>query len=167
MFVTADQLVAHAVGDYILQSQWMAAEKVRQSVAAAVHALVYSLTFLVFSPSAAAFAVIAGTHFVIDRWRLARYVVWAKNWLAPWPVCSGIDAQFKASGSVVGSQAHAACREGFQDHSRHRVVPNPPWSECTATGYPSDIPPWLATWLLIIADNVAHVICNALALRYL
>lgn len=34
MLVTADQLVAHAVGDYILQSDWMANEKTKQHTAA-------------------------------------------------------------------------------------------------------------------------------------
>lgn len=125
--ITADQLVAHAVGDYILQSDWMATEKTKQSLAAAAHATTYTLPFLLLSTSPAALAVILGTHFVIDRWRLARYVVWAKNWLGP----------------------------------------NKPWRECVATGYPADRPAWLTVWLLIIADNTMHVLCNGLALYYL
>lgn len=125
--ITADQLVAHAVGDYILQSDWMANEKTKQSFAALAHAVVYSLPFLFLGPSIPALVAIIGTHFVIDRWRLARYVVWAKNWLGP----------------------------------------NRPWRECTATGYPPERPPWMSVWLLIIADNTLHVLCNALALAYL
>lgn len=124
--ITADQLIAHAVGDYILQSDWMAAEKTKRSTAAAVHALAYTLPFLLLTRSPAALAVIAITHFVIDRWRLARYVVWLKNW----PM-------------------------------------TPPWPECTATGYPPDRPAWMAVWLLIIADNTMHVICNGMALAHL
>lgn len=81
--ITADQLFAHAVGDYVVQSDWMATEKTKKSVAAAAHALTYTLCFLVLTRSPLALAVVCGTHFVIDRWRLARYVVWAKNWLAP------------------------------------------------------------------------------------
>ena len=46
---TADQLVAHAVGDYILQSDWMANEKTKRSLAAAVHALTYALPFLLLT----------------------------------------------------------------------------------------------------------------------
>jgi hypothetical protein len=148
MLVTADQLVAHAIGDYVLQSDWMATAKTQQSVAAAAHALVYTLVFLVFSPSWTALAFIAGTHFGIDRWRLARYVVWAKNWLAPWPFCPG-------------------CEGPLEDHVAHRVPPTPPWAECPATGYPPDRPVWLTTWLLIIADNTLHVLANAVALRWL
>jgi|SRR5688572_17704657 len=82
MIFTADQLVAHAIGDYILQSHWMATEKTKQSFAAAVHAVTYTLPFLLITQSPEALAVICGTHFVIDRWRLARIVVWIKN--GPW-----------------------------------------------------------------------------------
>jgi len=91
---TADQLIAHAVGDYLLQSDWMATEKTQRSVAAAAHALVYTLPFALLTQSPAALAFVAGSHFVIDRLRLARYVCWAKNWIAPvrpapWRECAG------------------------------------------------------------------------------
>jgi hypothetical protein len=147
--ITADQLVAHAVGDYIIQSHWMATEKTKQSLAAAVHALTYSLVFLVFAPSPVAFAVIFGTHFVIDRWRLARYVVWAKNWLGPWR-----REVVKMGDAPVGRLPN-------------RISPMPPFSKCASTGYPPGTPDWLAVWLLIIADNVMHVLINGAALRWL
>jgi hypothetical protein len=28
------------------------------------------------------------------------------------------------------------------------------------------LPAWLAIWLMIIADNTMHIICNAAALRW-
>lgn len=90
--ITADQLFAHSVGDYILQSDWMANEKTKRSSAALAHAFVYSLCFVVFNPSLLAWFVIFATHFFIDRYRLARYIVWAKNWLGPnrpWAECAG------------------------------------------------------------------------------
>jgi hypothetical protein len=130
VLVSADQLVAHAVGDYVIQSDWMATEKVRRWAAALAHAATYSLPFLLLTRSPAALAFVAGTHAVVDRYRLARLPVWAKNQLAP---------------------------------ARHRR----PWRECSATGYPSDRPEWLAFWLLIIADNVMHVLANGAALRWL
>lgn len=126
--ITADQLLAHAVGDYIIQSDWMANEKTKKSLAAAVHAVTYALPFLFLTTSSIALAVIVSTHFAIDRWRLARFVCFAKNRL--WP----------------GRR---------------------PWSECSGTGYPSDRPPWLSVWLLIIADNIMHVAINGAALRWL
>ncbi len=128
--ITANQLVAHLVGDYVLQSDWMANAKTKQSLAAAVHALSYALPFLFLGPSVLALVVIIATHFAIDRFRLARFVVFAKNFFAPrneWPT----------------------------------------WSECSGTGYPNSRPPFLSVWLLIIADNVLHVLINAVALRYL
>lgn len=125
--IVADQLVAHAVGDYVFQSDWMANEKTSRSWPAAAHALSYALPFLFLTRSLPALAVIAGTHFVIDRWRLARYVCWAKNQAAPrrW---------------------------------RHPVTP---------TGYAPDKAPFLAVWLLIVADNVMHVLINGAAIRWL
>jgi len=42
-----------------------------------------------------------------------------------------------------------------------------PWGQCIATGYPPERPPFLSVWLLIIADNIIHVVINGLALRYL
>lgn len=65
---------------------------------------------------------------MIDRWRLARYVVWAKNWIAP---------------PGKGPQ---------------------PWAKCAATGYDPDVPAWLSVWLLIVVDNVMHVLINGAAL---
>jgi hypothetical protein len=107
----------------------MATEKVRRSVAALAHVATYFLPFLFLTRSVPALAFIAGTHFVIDRWRLARYVVWAKNFIAP---------------------PRAA----------------PPWDRCRATGYDEARPAFLSVWLLIIADNVLHICCNAAALHW-
>lgn len=76
---TADQIVAHLVGDYIFQSHWMATEKIKKSLAAAVHAVCYTLPFLFITLNPVALAVICGTHFLIDRFRIARVIVWLKN----------------------------------------------------------------------------------------
>ncbi|MCF1193601.1 hypothetical protein LRR18_18600, partial [Mangrovimonas sp. AS39] len=46
---------------------------------AVIHGLTYTIPFLFLTLSPLALLVIAGTHMVIDRYRLARYVVWAKN----------------------------------------------------------------------------------------
>lgn len=76
---TADQIVAHVVGDFILQSDWMAREKYRSSWACLVHVVTYTLPFLLLTREPVALAIIAGTHFMIDRWRLPRFLIWAKN----------------------------------------------------------------------------------------
>lgn len=141
--ITADQLVAHAVGDYILQSHWMATEKTKRSLAALVHVVTYALPFLLLRPSAGALAVIVGSHFVIDRWRLARFVVWVKNF-ALCPPDAGLERR-----NLAPSERILA------------------WGNCSATGYPSETPAWLSVWLLIIVDNVMHVLINGAALRWL
>lgn len=126
--ITADQIIAHMIGDYILQSDWMANEKTKRALPAAIHAAVYTSCFLPLTRSGLALGVISGTHFLIDRFRLARYVVFAKNFIAPrslWPI----------------------------------------WANCVGTGYPSEWPAWLAVWLLIIADNICHMLINGMALQ--
>ena len=45
----ADQLVAHAVGDHVLQSDWCANEKTKWSAAAAIHVAPYVVPFLLLA----------------------------------------------------------------------------------------------------------------------
>lgn len=78
------QIIAHFIGDYALQSCWMANNKTKRSWPALVHTFCYSIPFLILcDPSFDAYFVIVSTHFIIDRWRLARYVVFVKEFLSP------------------------------------------------------------------------------------
>jgi hypothetical protein len=86
-----EQLILHLIGDYLTQTDWMAKNKTRCIRIAGIHATVYSLPFLLLSPSMIAFAVIVLTHVAIDRYRLARFVVFAKNKLTE-PGLQWIDA---------------------------------------------------------------------------
>lgn len=76
-------LLAHLVGDYIVQTSWMAAEKTSRHLPALAHAATYTACFLPVTRSKKALATISLTHYVIDRYRLAKHLVWAKNQLAP------------------------------------------------------------------------------------
>ena len=76
-------LLAHLAGDYLIQSHWMATQKTSRWWPAIAHGVTYTLPYALVTQSPLALAVIAGTHVVIDRYRLARYVVWAKNQIAP------------------------------------------------------------------------------------
>lgn len=76
-------VLAHLVGDYLLQSHWMACEKTKRWWPAIAHGLTYTLPYLLVTQSPWALLVIGGTHIVIDRYRLARHVVWAKNLMGP------------------------------------------------------------------------------------
>ena len=74
-----EQLILHLIGDYVLQTDWMAKNKVQRMPVATLHAFFYSLPFLLLSPSLLAIFVIFSTHAIIDGYRLARFVVFAKN----------------------------------------------------------------------------------------
>lgn len=87
-----EQLLLHLMGDYITQSHWMATEKTKNSLAAWIHATVYAVPFLLIA-QLDAWMVIWITHFLIDRFRIARYVVYLKNQMGPkhirWEDCKG------------------------------------------------------------------------------
>lgn len=71
------ELLAHLVGDYVLQSQPMADRKVTDIRWALIHALAYTAPFLLLTLDWRALAVIAGTHALIDRYRVAaRWAAW-------------------------------------------------------------------------------------------
>jgi hypothetical protein len=79
----AEVILAHMVGDYLLQSHWMAVEKTKHWWPAIVHGVAYGLPFLLITQNVWALLVIVGTHIVIDRYRLARHVTWFKNQVGP------------------------------------------------------------------------------------
>jgi Protein of unknown function (DUF3307) len=161
--ITANQLVAHAIGDYVLQSDWMASEKTKKSVAAVAHVLTYFLPFLCLTLSWKALLFIIGTHFVIDRWRLARYVCWAKNWLAPrWITPTGT-----AEDPVTFKYPNGRDPVDLLKGAEVVVLHNYAWAQCKGTGYSDAKPIWLSLWLMIICDNTLHILCNAFALAYL
>lgn len=76
-------LIAHLFGDYVFQTNYMALEKTSKWLPAVLHGLTYTLPFLFATHSLAALLVIGGTHIIIDRFRLARHLMWFKNQLAP------------------------------------------------------------------------------------
>lgn len=167
------QLILHMIGDYVTQSHWMAQNKSRANLPAFVHALVYSLPFLVLTTHFPALACIFGTHFLIDRFGLARYVVWAKNWIAPWrrrETRTEALARAKSQGRVSSPVFEGTELRDFlddYDNAPRYVYATPPWHECAVTGYSADLPAWLAVWLMIAADNTMHLAINYAALRWL
>lgn len=87
------QLILHLFGDYITQSDRMANEKVKNIRMALLHAFIYSVPFYIFiDMSVIAFLVIFLTHAVIDRYRVVKYIIFARNRLHDktlrWEDCS-------------------------------------------------------------------------------
>lgn len=75
-------ILAHLLGDYVLQNDWQARQKTSSSVACAVHVLLYTLVHVAVVETFAswpwwAYVAIAVPHFVVDRWGLAGW--WMKN----------------------------------------------------------------------------------------
>lgn len=66
-----EQILLHLWGDYILQTNRMATEKVHSWLWALIHGTVYSLPFLLIG-SPLAVLIIWGTHCPIDRYSLAK-----------------------------------------------------------------------------------------------
>lgn len=88
-----EQLLLHLVGDYLTQTNWMANGKTKSWWPAFIHAFTYSLPFFFVTQSVPALFVILWSHFLIDHYRLARYLVFFKNWLnqpftMKWKECS-------------------------------------------------------------------------------
>lgn len=80
------QLLLHLWGDYILQNHWMANTKTythnaKGIFACLLHVALYMTPFILFlHPSTIAIFVMAYTHFIIDHFRLAKYLCMLKNW---------------------------------------------------------------------------------------
>ena len=129
-------ILAHLVGDYIIQNNWMAQKKTSAWWPAIVHGVVYSIPYafvlwlltgsvLEYWP---ALLVIGGTHVVIDRFRLVKQMIWALNQVAP-------------------------------RASRYS------WAEAKQNGgYSAGMPVWMSTWLMIIVDNSCHLVINTVAI---
>ena len=70
--------VAHLVGDFILQNEWMAVNKKSRTVPCLVHVVVYLIPFLVCHLEWWQIMLIGLQHFVQDR---TGYIFW---WLRVW-----------------------------------------------------------------------------------
>lgn len=89
-------LSGHLIGDYVLQNDWMAANKTSKTWPCLVHCVAYAVAIwfctILYFPWWV--AVVAGViHFPIDRWRLARKWMtlngqesFATGPLSPWSI---------------------------------------------------------------------------------
>lgn len=129
------ELIAHLLGDYVLQNHVMATRKTSSSFWAAVHVALYLLPFLFLTRNPVALAIIGGTHFLIDRFRIARY--WVEFW--------GVGCVGKAM--VTFAKVTSALADVFSGRTPMEPAP-----------------PFLAVWLLILVDNTFHMLINHFAL---
>jgi len=172
-----EQLILHLLGDYVIQNNTMAQRKTSSYLWAFIHAITYSLPFLLLTKGFnLAWFVIFITHFLIDRFRLARYWIMFYN-IHRNKVCkiqrhnqSEIqNDSFVYEGNVyyilkdLGNNLYKCI---ILNDKEKQVYKN--WVvDDTPTGFNSSTPPFLSTWLLIIIDNTFHIIINYLSLTYL
>ena len=88
MLLTADQILLHLIGDYIIQLTWMASEKTKHFLPAILHGITYGIPFAIYlyflnvNVTLPLF-VIVSTHIIIDRYRLVKYFIWGLSRLEP------------------------------------------------------------------------------------
>ncbi len=76
-------IFSHVIGDYFIQSDWMATQKMNSWWPAIVHGVTYTIPYLFVTQNFWALFIICSTHIVLDHYRLAKQVVWFKSFLAP------------------------------------------------------------------------------------
>ena len=130
-----EQLLCHLFADYWLQNDWMALNKKKYFWIALVHAIVYTIPFLLLTKSILALSVICITHAIIDHTDIVCKLNRIKNW------------DFKEN-KLVDSICGFPTVTSFKD------------------GY-SNRPIFIRVWLIIIQDNILHLIINYLSIKYL
>lgn len=137
-------LMCHLVGDFILQSDWMAMNKNKSTLHCLIHCLIYTACFIILTLSWKALLFIFVTHFIIDRFPIiVKRLLWIKNMfpLLDYPPFKYCDTT------------------GYYDDSPYNTYRN---GEERCFGKPRHF--FITVWLYIITDNTLHLICNGIAL---
>lgn len=146
-------ILAHLIGDYVLQSHVMATRKTSSWRWALIHAAFYSLPFAGLllwlgvgaSDALGALTIIGGTHALIDRLRIAT------RW-CEWYGVGHPGIWVRAPRAMLAVWARWLTRRGY----RHG------WDDVTRV-FPFEAPPpFLGVWLTIIVTNTLHLTINGL-----
>jgi len=70
-------VLAHLIGDYLIQNDWMALNKKKHDLHCAVHVIVYMIPFLWCNMHMWQLAAIAIQHYLLDRYQ---FVPWFMKW---------------------------------------------------------------------------------------
>lgn len=143
-------LLCHFVGDFILQSDWMALNKSRSSLHCLVHVLVYTACFLVLTVSWKALLFIGVTHFFLDRFHSPlKHLLWIKNHLNP----------------TLSYPPYDYCNStGYFDDSPYNIKQA---DEVMTKKFGKPRHFFITIWIYITIDNTLHLLCNLIALTLL
>lgn len=134
------QLILHGIGDFFLQTDWQALNKKKPGKIGLKACLKHCTTYslpFLFIGSWMAVLMIFITHFIIDRSNLVAYLLAFKN---------GVKRPVNA----------------------HTIAwPFPYTYDISNFGFGLERPFAISIWLYIICDNLFHIICNFIALKYL
>lgn len=134
------QFLCHCVGDYWLQNDWMACNKKLKWFPAIVHGLLYTLPFLLITQSWKALLIIMVTHTIIDHTNIVLKLNQIKNW--DFTHYRLFLLEQLGGGLVKKTSTHAADGYGLR-------------------------PLFIRVWLIILQDNILHLLINYLTLKYL
>ncbi len=141
-------LLCHFMGDFWLQTPWMALNKSKKTFNCLVHVLIYTTCFLLLTTSWKALLFIGITHFILDRWHvILRRTIWWKNHFP-----TGKYPPFKYCDTT-----------GYFDTSP--INSCKPDEAIPYYGHPQ--PFYITIWLYIFQDNILHLLCNLIALTLL
>lgn len=142
------QLILHGIGDYFIQTDTWATNKKNKGRfglwCCFIHCLTYSLPFLFIGSPLAVLAIFV-THFAIDRTHWLEYALAWKN-----KVYEIKNGTFK-----------------IVDGIEQTITPYSKTLNISNFGFGLNRPPFITIWLYIITDNLCHIICNYIALKYL
>lgn len=180
-----EQLILHALGDYVIQNNKMAQRKTTSYLWAFIHAITYSLPFLLLTKGFnLAWLIIFSTHFLIDRFRLTKYWIMFYNFSRIKKedkivlVCEKETYKEKDIFNLVnkGDYIVTSSKKTKEDKyiikatkyiKNTKTYFNLIRINDTTTGFSEETPIWLSTWLMIIIDNTFHITINYLCLTYL
>ena len=132
-----EQLLCHLVADYWLQNDWMATNKKKKWFPAIVHGFIYTLPFLLLTHSFMALLVIGVTHIIIDHTDIVCKLNQIKNWDFRQDNYAFLDSQTQLGEIMV------PVKDGYFAR-----------------------PFAIRVWLIIIQDNILHLLINYLAIKY-
>lgn len=147
-----EQLLVHLLGDFALQSDWMALNKSKRTIPCLVHVLIYTACFLLLTTSWKALLVIGATHFLLDRFHTPlKRLMWLRGHLNPWfryPEYAKCDTTGYYDESPYNTKHFTSGDGSTELYAKPRLF-------------------FISCWLYIIHDNFLHLVINYFALKYL
>lgn len=147
-----NQILVHLLGDFVLQSDWMALNKSKRFWPCFVHVCIYTSCFLLLTTSWKALLVIGATHFFLDRYHvIMKRFIWLRGHLNPqfsYPEYAKCDTTGYYDDSPYNTKKFTSGDGSTEMYAKPRIFP-------------------VSIWLYIIHDNFLHLVINYFALKYL